>query len=170
MARKPTRGRQRDAAGRVDIAGLETVLSSLSGLSIEDLKKAWTDRFKADPPKMRSRDLLLRLFAWRLQADSIGGLDAETSRKLRTIARALERDGSYEPKIRNDLSAGVVLTREWKGIIHKAIVVAGGFQYLGKKYGSLSDIARTITGTRWSGPRFFGLEQRAERGARKVSP
>lgn len=161
MAKRPN-GWQRDAAGRTDIAGLETILSSLSGLSIEDLKKAWTDRFKVDPPRMRSRDLLLRLFAWRLQVNAIGGLDSETARKLRTIACALEHDGSYEPKIRDDLSPGVVLTREWKGVIHKVTVVAGGFQYLGNKYGSLSDVARTITGTRWSGPRFFGLEQRAQ--------
>ena len=74
-------------------------------------------------------------------------------------------------KSARDLSPGVVLTREWKGVIHKVTVMAGGFQHLGKRYGSLSDIARTITGTRWSGPRFFGLEQKERPNLKKrVAP
>ena len=113
-------------------------------------------------PSVRSRDTLLRLLAWQIQAAALGGFDADTEGKLRRIAKALEVDGDYEPKIRRDVSAGVVLTREWKGAIHKVTVTADGFQHLGKQYGSLSDIARTITGTRWSGPRFFGLEQKRQ--------
>ena len=93
----------------------------------------------------------------------MGGLDAVTERKLRDVATALERDGSYERKVRRELSSGVVLTREWKGVIHKVTVTADGFLHLGQRYKSLSDIARTITGTRWSGPRFFGLEQKSTR-------
>ena len=84
----------------------------------------------------------------------MGGLDAGTGRKLRDVATALERDGSYEPKVRRELSSGVVLTREWKGVIHKVTVTADGFQHRGQ---------RSITGTRWSGPRFFGLEQKSTR-------
>lgn len=134
-----------------------------------ELRTAWLSRFNTNPPPIRSRDILLRLFAWRSQADATGGLDAVTERKLHEIARALERDGAYEPKIRRDLSASVVLTREWKGVIYRVTVTAGGFQHLGKRYGSLSDIARTITGTRWSGPRFFGLEQKPARPSRQVA-
>lgn len=89
-----------------------------------------------------------------------GQWTANTERKLRNIAKALERDGDYEPKIRRDVSPGVVLTREWKSVIHKITVTTDGFQHLGKRYGSLSDIARTMTDTRRSGPRFFGLEQK----------
>ena len=78
-------------------------------------------------------------------------MDAATARMLREVATGLELDGTYEPKIRNDLAPGVVLTREWKGLTHTVTVIADGFQHHGKRYRSLSDIARTITGTRWSG-------------------
>ena len=117
-----------------------------------------------------SRDVLLRLFAWRIQAECSGGLDAVTARVLRDVATGLERNGAYEPKIRNDLSPGVVLTREWKGLTYMVTVIADGFQHGGKRYKSLSDIARTITGTRWSGPRFFGLEQKSARPSRQAAP
>jgi hypothetical protein len=109
------------------------------------------------------------LLAWRLQAIAFGDLDATTTRKLRDISKALERDGDYEPQVRRDLSPGVVLTREWKGVVHKVTVVAGGFQHLSQRYRTLSDIARTITGTRWSGPRFFGLEQKKSRKSKEAA-
>jgi hypothetical protein len=162
------KGRQRHAGGRAAARSVETEFSALSELSIGDLKSSWTGRFNSNPPAVRSCPLLLRLFAWQIQANAAGGLDAITTRRLGSIAKALERDGTYEPKIRSNLSAGVVLTREWKGVVHKVTVTSGGFQHLGKRYGSLSDIARTITGTRWSGPRFFGLEQKRARPLQEV--
>jgi len=164
------KGRQRHAAGRLASHSIETELSALTVLAIADLRAAWANRFHEGPPAVRSRDILLRLIAWRMQADAFGGLDALTERGLRDIAKSLERDGTYEPKIRRDLSPGVVLTREWKGVTHKVTVISDGFQHLGKRYKSLSDIARTITGTRWSGPRFFGLEQKATRATRTAAP
>jgi hypothetical protein len=111
----------------------------------------------------RSSHLLRRVLAWKIQEAASGGLDAETRRTLNSVAIALERDGKYEPQIRRGLSPGVVLTREWKGIVHKVTVTRGGFECSGQRYKSLSDIARTITGTRWSGPRFFGFEQKTRR-------
>lgn len=131
---------------------------------------AWRERLGGEPPAIRSSDVLLRLLAWRIQAEAFGGFDAPTERKLREVARALERNGTYEPKIRRDLSPGVVLTREWKGVTHRIDVTGDGFRHHGKSYRSLSDVARAITGTRWSGPRFFGLEQKSSRRARKDSP
>ena len=98
------------------------------------------------------------MFAWHLQAAKFGGLDAQSQRQLRQIAGALERDGTYEPQIRRNVSPGVELIREWKGTAHKVTATLEGFRYDGRHFRSLSDIARTITGTRWSGPRFFGLE------------
>lgn len=161
------KGRQRHAASRLSTDTIEATLSSLSDLSIAELRAAWTERLGTEAPTTRSCDLLLRLLAWQIQADAVGGLDAVTEHKLRDIAKALERDRAYEPKIRRDLSPGVVLTREWKGVLHKVTVTAGGFQHQGKSYKSLSDIARRITDTRWSGPRFFGLEQKKTRVSRK---
>jgi len=157
------KGRRRRTAGRLASGSIEAELSALGASAIGDLKSTWAGRFNEEPPATRSRDLFARLLAWRMQEEAMGGLDVVTARKLRDIAMALERDGSYEPKVRRDLSSGVVLTREWKGVIHKVTVTADGFQHRGQRYKSLSDIARTITGTRWSGPRFFGLEQKSVR-------
>jgi hypothetical protein len=105
----------------------------------------------------------MRTLAWQLQAEAYGGLEMATVRQLRRIGKALERDGTYEPQTRRDIAPGVVLTREWKGVTHKVTVTADGFMHQGDTYRSLSDVARTITGTRWSGPRFFGLEQKPAR-------
>ncbi|HEY1615110.1 MAG TPA: DUF2924 domain-containing protein [Rhizomicrobium sp.] len=154
------RGRQRHAAGQEAESPVEAEVASLSKLSMTELRMAWIDRSGEQAPAVRARSLLLKLFAWQMQSQASGGLDAVTLRKLDGIAEALERDSSFEPKLRKGLSSGVVLTREWKGAIHKVTVTADGFRYLGKVHGSLSEIARTITGTRWSGPRFFGLEQK----------
>jgi hypothetical protein len=162
------KGRRRRTAGRLASGSIEAELSALRTLAIGDLKSAWIDRFNEGPSATRSRDFLVRLLAWRMQEEASGGLDASTARKLRDIATALERDGSYEPKVRRELSSGVVLTREWKGVVHKVTVTADGFQHLGERYKSLSDIARTITGTRWSGPRFFGLEQKSARQSQQA--
>jgi hypothetical protein len=167
MTRQQQKRRQRYAACEATLHTIEAELVALAKLSIAELRKDWTDRCGDPAPAIRSRDLLLRLLAWRMQVDALGGLDAITERKLRDIAKALERDGDYEPKIRRDLSPGIVLTREWKGVIHKVTVTTDGFQHLGRRFGSLSDIARMITGTRWSGPRFFGLEQKEQRQPRK---
>ena len=164
--RKGQKGRQRHAAGHPRGHSPEADISGLVELSISGLRDAWTERFDADAPPVRSRDVLLRMFAWRVQEEAFGGLDFKSERQLRQIGNALERDGSYEPQIRRDLSPGVVVIREWKGVTHKVTVTADGFQYQGTHYRSLSDIARTITGTRWSGPRFFGLEQKNARPAR----
>jgi hypothetical protein len=160
-------GRQRHAAGLLSTGTIEAELSAMSVLPIGELRAAWAERLRTGAPSVRSRDLMLRLLAWQMQAEALGGLDAVTEHKLRDIAKALERDGAYEPNIRRDLSPGVVLTREWKGALYKVTVTASGFQHQGKSYKSLSDIARRITGTRWSGPRFFGLEQKKARASRK---
>ncbi len=155
-------GRRRHAAGQ-NPADVAARLAHLPSLALAGLRSEWKTQFGKDPPPVRSRDILRQLIAWQLQADAFGGLDTKTERHLQSIALQLERDGNYEPKIRRDLTVGIELTREWKGAVHKVTVVPDGFRYLGKNYASLSDIARTITGTRWSGPRFFGLEQKAKR-------
>jgi len=152
-----------------DLSSLDSKLAAIAKLSVDELRKAWKSNFASDPPTIRSRAVLGQLFAWRVQTDALGGLDSATARSLTKIAATLQRNGSYEPKIRSKFSHGVVLSREWKGVIHKVTVVPDGFQYLGKRYRSLSNIARNITGTRWSGPRFFGLEQK-ERASRAAAP
>jgi hypothetical protein len=156
------KGQQRHTEGH-DSGKVAAELARLPSLDLEGLRSEWMTQFGTQPPPVRSRKILRQLIAWQLQADAFGGLDAKTERLLQSIAIQLERDGTYEPKTRRDLAPGIELTREWKGTIHRVTVATDGFQYLGKSYASLSDIARTITGTRWSGPRFFGLEQKSKR-------
>ena len=79
---------------------IEKELARLSALDLDQLRREWKLKFNAVPPSVRSRDTLLRLFAWQIQTATLGGPDADTERKLRNIAKALERDGDYEPKIR----------------------------------------------------------------------
>ena len=93
---------------------------------------------------------------YRIQEEAYGGLDRETRRRLREIAAAADR-GERRPIGAAPLRPGTALTREWQGRTHAVNVLAQGFEYQGKPYRSLSEIARVITGTRWSGPKFFGL-------------
>lgn len=161
---------QRHVTRRITPANVEAELSRLSSLDIAELRSIWVDRFGPEVPPVRSGDVLMRMLAWHLQAEAYGGLEQETIRQLRRIGKALERDGTYEPQIRRDIAPGVVLTREWKGVTHKVTVTADGFMHRGGTYRSLSDVARTITGTRWSGPRFFGLEQKPTRPSGATTP
>lgn len=163
------RGR-RKTAELFPAASIEHEIAALSGLGVDRLRDIWNAHFNTEPPAIRSADVLRRVFAWQMQAQVFGGLDAPSLRQLRQISEALDRDGTYEPQIRRDVSPGVVLTREWKGVPHTVTATAQGFEHQGKHYRSLSDIARTITGTRWSGPRFFGLEQKPARSGRRMTP
>jgi hypothetical protein len=152
--------RQLSAAGSIRSESIEQELSRLERLSLEQLRHAWRDRLGSAPPPLRTRDVLLRMLAWRIQAEAFGGFDSETERRLKEIAKGFERDPAYRPKTIRPLSPGVVLTREWKGVLQRVTITQDGFTHLGRHYASLSDVARAITGTRWSGPRFFGLEQK----------
>jgi len=157
--------RQRLAAGSPRFDEIEQELSGLEELSLDQLRHAWRDRLGGEPPQLRTRDILLRMLAWRIQAEAFGGFDSKTERRLKEIAKGFERDPAYRPKTIRPLSPGVVLTREWKGVLQRVTITQSGFNHLGRQYASLSDVARAITGTRWSGPRFFGLEHREGRVA-----
>jgi hypothetical protein len=124
--------------------------AALEGLDLERLREAWRARYGA-PPTLRSPEILAMMLAWRIQAERHGGLDADVRRALRRPAPAR---GSTAPAP----AGGAKLVREWQGTEHEVIVaVEGGFIYRGRRFRSLSHIARQITGTRWNGPRFFGL-------------
>lgn len=155
------KGRRRKAAGLNQAQAIEKEIDGLKGQPVVQLRAAWARRFGDEAPSIRSGDILARMLAWRIQEEAYGGVDVKTKRQLNHIAEALERDGNYEPQVRKDVATGVVLAREWKGVSHRVTVMADGFLYQGKTYRSLSDVARTITGTRWSGPRFFGLDGKA---------
>jgi hypothetical protein len=128
---------------------VEAEIRLIEAMSLHELRGVCLVRW-GFAPRSRSADLLRYLIAWRLQAELFGGLDAETKVLLRrsTMPRATAPPGSR-------------LTREYRGVLHHVDIDDHGFSYHGQRYDSLSAIARRITGTRWNGPRFFGLRKSA---------
>ncbi len=119
--------------------------------------------FGMEPAARLSRDLLIRGIAFRLQEQAYGGLSKSATRQLVGYAKEIRGSGAVNVTSGVVAKAGTKLIREWKGRIHEVTVLGDTFSWGGKEYGSLSEIARAITGTRWSGPRFFGLETLAAR-------
>ena len=125
-------------------------VGALAGLDLEGLRAAWRARYGA-PPLLRSVELLRLMLAWRLQAAALGALDREARRQLKRRG-ALEAEGLA-------LGIGARLRREWQGRTVEVEVEALGFRWQGTLYPSLSAAATAIAGTRWNGPRFFGLRE-----------
>jgi len=140
------------------MASIEMDIPALEGMDKRELHTQWQRHCSSQAPRYLSRDLLIRMIAYKIQERSHGGLKQSTKRKIRTLARQLERQGnkSFNPGI--SLKPGAKLVREWQGRAHTVIVLEDGFDYIGQRYGSLSQIAKKITGAHWSGPRFFGLK------------
>lgn len=126
---------------------LEKRLAELEQLNLEALRMSWRRQLHCPPP-VRSADLLRRLLAFNLQEAVFGGMPAELKQRLRAKSTSAPKP---------TLQPGTVLTREWRGETHVVEVRDGSFEHLGTSYASLSEVARAITGARWSGPRFFGL-------------
>jgi len=131
------------------MADLEEQLKKLALMAPAELQAEWKRRHRALPPRL-SPDLMRLALAYRLQERKVGGLAARTARELRV------RAGRAKPKV--GLKPGTRLVRSWNGQTIDVLVVPGGFLHNDKTYRSLSQIAREVTGTPWSGPRFFGLK------------
>ena len=146
-------------------------IAALAGRGIDELRDAWLQRFGCPAPQIQSADILRRLLAWKLQAETFGDFDAETIVALRRARVAVAKGRSPCPHSTGSmLRAGTVLVREWRGITHRVFVLDTGFEHQGKRFGSLSEVARAISGTRWSGPRFFGLQERPSSEPKGASP
>src|SRR5260221_11378100 len=117
--------------------------------------------FRRRAPPHLPRHLLFRMLAYRLQADHLGDLDSETRRLLDRSGDPIEigRLAAERNHRQTKLRPGTLLTREWDGRLQQVMVLADGFAWNGKTYRSLSKVAFAITGSRWSGPRLFGLDQ-----------
>ncbi len=155
---------------------VEREIAALDTLDIATLQTRWRDLYKVPPPfKVRS-GFLRRAIAYRLQENLYGGLKASTRKALRKIAEQARTNRSYSggkrsarevadataallPR-RKSLSPGTRLIREWNGSTEMVDVLADGFGWHGKTYRTLSAVAVAITGTKWSGPKFFGLRDR----------
>ena len=136
-------------------------LSKLSTAERNELLALWSATLDQPPPPRASRELLASALAWQLQERKFGGLQPATQRKLRLLARAQERKkpATPSPQPPVNLRPGTAIIKRWRGAQHVVMVLADGFQHQGKVYGSLSQLAREITGTRWNGPAFFGLRK-----------
>jgi hypothetical protein len=139
-----------------DPAAIEAEVQRLRSTPIVELRALWRAKFKSDPPKAFGPDLLRRSIAYKVQEDAYGGLDRATTRLLKQLMEQFAKSGGRIVLPRR-IKPGSVLIREWKGERHQVTVLEVGFSYQGKPYESLSQIARLITGTRWNGPKFFGL-------------
>jgi hypothetical protein len=122
------------------------------------LLELWATIYRKDAPQGIRRELLVSFLAYRIQENTFGGLKPSTRAELRSIARELDKPGrSARVRTKADIKPGTRLQRQWHGETHEVGVAESGYEYRGTTYRSLSEIARKITGTRWSGPAFFGL-------------
>ena len=155
----PTEPSQREVRDTgPDLAGQ---LATLPSLSYRDLRAEWRRLYRASPPKKIGRDILELAVAWKLQERALGGLTSATRRRLADLAQTLESKGDLTKARSAKLRPGARLMREWRGASHEVLVTENGFLWRGERWRSLSVIAREITGTQWSGPRFFGLARDA---------
>jgi Protein of unknown function (DUF2924) len=140
---------------------LDNEIARLRGLDVGELRARWHTVFRRRAPRHLPRHLLFRILAYRLQADRLGELDADSRRLLDRIGSessdGINRLVADFNQPRTELRPGTLLTREWDGHLQRVMVLADGFSWNGKTYASLSKVALAMTGTRWSGPRFFGL-------------
>ena len=155
--------------GRVTTrTSVEDEIAHLRGLDLRGLRARWQSVFQRPAPDHLTRHLLFSVIAYRLQADRFGDLAHETRQVLdRTNATEAgpvmsARLANFDQK-RTELSPGTVLVREWDRQSQRVMVMADGFAWNGQTYDSLSKVAFAITGTKWNGPRFFGLRDKQDR-------
>ncbi|RDC59079.1 hypothetical protein HME9302_00257 [Alteripontixanthobacter maritimus] len=131
-------------------ADVENAVTKIAEMDLEALRTTWRSRYGA-PPMLRSTLLMRQLLGWRIQSEAFGGLNTE-------IRKTLARSGSVQPEGKH-LGIGARLTRHWKGREVTVVVEETGFRWKGEMFPSLSAAATAIAGSRWNGPRFFGLRE-----------
>lgn len=149
---------------------VEAELDRLAVMPIAQLRVRYREVYRADPPKAFGPDLLRRSIAYRVQEKAYGGLSRSAERLLDQMMKAFAAKPGGKIVLPRRIKPGSVLVREWKGKSHRVMVLADGFAYDGKTFGNLSEIAVLITGTRWNGPRFFGLRSKAQESDEPVGP
>ena len=152
-------------ARRITTVSLEVEIAHLRDLDLRGLRVRWKNVFRRHAPLHLPRHLLFGVLAYRIQADELGDLQPGTVRLLKQIGSGgatvdTVRLTSEFDRRRAELKPGTILMREWNGQPHRVLVVDAGFAWNGKTYESLSSIAFAITGTKWNGPRFFGLRDK----------
>jgi hypothetical protein len=145
-------------------------LARLKACSIIELKQQWQALYHSEPPHRISRELLTRAVAYRIQEQVYGGLRPSTRRLLLRLANDARSGRQLKPEPAAGAQPGTVLMREWHGVTHEVRVLDRGVLYQRKRYRSLTEVAKLITGAHWNGPQFFGLrssqKQEASHGAK----
>lgn len=136
---------------------IEKDLAELSKAPIGLLRLRWCNAFRTEPPAAFGPDLLRRSIAQIIQEQHYGGLSLSVQRQLNQIVKAIASKPSGRIELPKRIKSGAVLIRTWKDKSHRVMVLDDGFAFEDRVYDSLSEIAREITGTRWNGPKFFGL-------------
>lgn len=133
-------------------------LARLESMSLYRLRGEWARLYRRPAPQRFGRDLLIRAIAYRLQQRTLGGLSKSQIRKISTGS---QKSGAEQRQSRpkTEIKPGTRLVREWHGVTHTVLILEDGVEWKGKRFRSLSVVAREITGAHWSGPRFFGLQR-----------
>jgi hypothetical protein len=137
-------------------------IAELPALNKAQLLPIWRRNFDQDPPPKLRKELMVPILAYRMQEKEFGGLSHRARARLREIAQSLGSGKRAGPDAVSRIRPGTRLIRRWGGEVHEVSATDVGFDYRGKQYASLSRIAREITGTRWSGPLFFGTRKAAK--------
>ncbi len=137
-------------------------LAAMPSMDIAKLITTWESVLKEPAPKHLRKQILLPLLVYKLQERTHGGPSPELKLRLRKLAKSFESNPEKAAAPQLNIKPGTRLIRKWQGTAHHVTVSEKGFEYKGQRYKSLSQIARSITGTRWSGPLFFGLKQTAK--------
>jgi hypothetical protein len=132
-------------------------VAALPKKTMPELRQMWRELFDKEPPGF-SRSYLISRLAYRIQELAYGGLKPATRARLDTLADGLDPKAARK-RVLNGPVAGTQLIREWRGVEHKVTVLIDGFEWEGRRYKSLSAVARAITGTQWNGLTFFGVKR-----------
>jgi Protein of unknown function (DUF2924) len=135
-------------------------IKNLPEMSKAALCQQWQKFFNNPAPDGIRKELMVRMLAYRIQEQAFGGLNPKIRRRLDQMAAAISKNPNTAVANLTRANPGTQLIRSWQGKTHTVTIEESGYQYLGRRYRSLSEIARHITGTQWSGPLFFGLKSR----------
>jgi hypothetical protein len=142
---------------------VESELDQLPNMRIVDLRSRYRELFRTEPPRAFGPDLLRRSIAHRIQEIAYGGLSREHQRLLDQLVKAAQAKLGGRIELPRRIKPGSELVRTWNRRTYRVVVMEKGFAWEGRTFASLSEIALKITGTKWNGPRFFGLRSSANR-------
>jgi hypothetical protein len=147
------------------MTSVDDELAALTKMSGHALRIEWRRLYRSEPPPRLGRDLMVLAIAFKIQERAHGGLAQATRRRLRSLEQELaSSNGTANAAL--SLKPGARIVRQWRGRVHAVVVLEEGFDYEGERFRSLTQIARLITGVKWSGPRFFGLIRAAPASTR----